>query len=223
MRITTVRARIDAGAVDTFLAASVANAEASVGSEPGCLRFDVIQDARDPSLIGFYEVYVDDAAVEAHGNAPQFHRWIEATDGMGEMGWGTCANLFPGDDAGWDAGPGPEAALGGGLFVVLREVTAGDGDRARLTDAVVELAATSVEVEAGCLRFDVAQSLEDEASLWLYSVFTDVSAHTDHVGSSHGRSLEANLKGWSVADEASAIRGANVWPPDSWRWSPSVA
>jgi autoinducer 2-degrading protein len=38
----------------------------AVVDEPGCLRFDVIQDANDANRIWFYEVYKDEAAFQAH-------------------------------------------------------------------------------------------------------------------------------------------------------------
>jgi len=43
--------------------------------QPGCLRFDVIQDDKDPNTIYFYEVYRDDAAIEAHRAAPHYSAW----------------------------------------------------------------------------------------------------------------------------------------------------
>ncbi len=38
----------------------------SVRDEPGCVRFDVLQDNADPNTYYFYEVYQDEAAVAAH-------------------------------------------------------------------------------------------------------------------------------------------------------------
>ena len=37
------------------------DAKGSVNNEPGCLRFDVIQEGADPNRIWLYEVYVDEA------------------------------------------------------------------------------------------------------------------------------------------------------------------
>ncbi|HZQ98882.1 MAG TPA: putative quinol monooxygenase, partial [Chloroflexota bacterium] len=47
----------------------------SQNDEPGCRRFDVIQDDADPNRIYFYEVYDDDAAFQAHTQAPHFPAW----------------------------------------------------------------------------------------------------------------------------------------------------
>ena len=41
------------------------------------LRFDVLQDNEDDNQIHLYEIYQDDAAVEAHRNAPHYVKWRE--------------------------------------------------------------------------------------------------------------------------------------------------
>ena len=53
------------------------DAQGSVQNEPGCLRFDVIQDSADPNRIWLYEVYVDQAAFKAHLQTPHFIKWRE--------------------------------------------------------------------------------------------------------------------------------------------------
>jgi autoinducer 2-degrading protein len=63
---------------DKFLAAAEDDSVASVRDEPGCLRFDVLQDNSDPNHFFFYEVYADEAAFQAHGQAPHFARWRAA-------------------------------------------------------------------------------------------------------------------------------------------------
>ncbi|KAL9189413.1 hypothetical protein ACHAXT_009088 [Thalassiosira profunda] len=41
-------------------------------SEPGCLRFDVVQTQDDPSKFIFYELYTDDAAIAYHQEQKHF-------------------------------------------------------------------------------------------------------------------------------------------------------
>ena len=54
---------------------------------PGCLRFDVLQDQADDNHFYFYEVYRDEAAFQAHGQAPHFARWRAARSrGPGRAG-----------------------------------------------------------------------------------------------------------------------------------------
>jgi (4S)-4-hydroxy-5-phosphonooxypentane-2,3-dione isomerase len=51
----------------------------SVRDEPGCVRFDVLQDRSDPNTYYFYEVYHDEAAFEAHTKTPHLARWRAAS------------------------------------------------------------------------------------------------------------------------------------------------
>ena len=50
--------------------------------EPGTLQFEVALPREDDSRILIYEVYKDDAAFEAHRNAPSRTQWQEETTGM---------------------------------------------------------------------------------------------------------------------------------------------
>lgn len=69
-----------------FVEAITTNAERSVADEPGCLRFDVTRDAADELHFLFYEVYADEAALEAHRAAPHFAVWRAAADRCVEPG-----------------------------------------------------------------------------------------------------------------------------------------
>ena len=60
-----------------FMAAMDGDAIGSNNDEPGCLRFDVLQDNEDPNRIHLYEVYQDEAALEAHRQAPHYLKWRE--------------------------------------------------------------------------------------------------------------------------------------------------
>ena len=62
-----------------FLEAVRHDAEHSEKDEPGCLRFDVIQDRDDPNRFHYYEVYKDEAALEAHRQSPHFKLYAEKT------------------------------------------------------------------------------------------------------------------------------------------------
>ena len=55
------------------------DAEHSEKDEPGCLRFDVLQDRDDPNRFFFYEVYRNEAALEAHRQTPHFKLYFEKT------------------------------------------------------------------------------------------------------------------------------------------------
>jgi (4S)-4-hydroxy-5-phosphonooxypentane-2,3-dione isomerase len=64
---------------DQFLAAAQDDSTCSVRDEPGCVRFDVLQDNADPNHFYFYEVYRDEAAFQAHTSMSHYARWRQAS------------------------------------------------------------------------------------------------------------------------------------------------
>ena len=58
--------------VDAFRVAVLKNARASVASEPGCLRFDVLDAQPGAPRIFLYEIYADEAAFKAHLSTEHF-------------------------------------------------------------------------------------------------------------------------------------------------------
>jgi quinol monooxygenase YgiN len=102
MYVVIVPVQIKEGFKERFVEEIIGDAKGSVTNEPGCLRFDVIQDCHDPNRIWLYEVYRDEAAFQAHTEAPHFIRWRDATKGWTEetstkpaIG---CANIWPRDE-----------------------------------------------------------------------------------------------------------------------------
>ena len=95
--------QIKEGYKDRFIEEMIGDARGSVNDEPGCLRFDVIQDANDPHRIWLYEVYKDEAAFEEHTRAPHFIKWRDATrdwreEGSLEGAGRGAHNIWPPDD-----------------------------------------------------------------------------------------------------------------------------
>jgi quinol monooxygenase YgiN len=92
-----VKIRIKPEHRDTFLKAIEVDALGSERDEPGCLRFNVLQDEADEDVYYFYEVYKDEAAVEAHRAAPHYAVWREAAavalDGAAEVA--RTVTVFP--------------------------------------------------------------------------------------------------------------------------------
>jgi autoinducer 2-degrading protein len=86
-----------------FLEAIEVDALGSENDEPGCLRFNVLQDEADENVYYFYEVYKDEAAVEAHRAAPHYAVWREAAavalDGPAEVS--RAKTVFPKERAYW--------------------------------------------------------------------------------------------------------------------------
>ncbi len=84
-----------------FMEAMLGDARGSNLDEPGCLRFDVLQDAEDPNRILLYEVYRDEAAFKVHQQAPHYLKWRETV-----RDWfaspavrNVCRNEYPPDQA----------------------------------------------------------------------------------------------------------------------------
>ena len=63
--------------VSKFLEVVSYDAEHSEKDEPGCLRFDVIQDRDDPNRFYLYEIYRDEVALAAHRQTPHFKLYFE--------------------------------------------------------------------------------------------------------------------------------------------------
>ena len=64
---------------ERFLSVIEDDAICSVRDEPGCVRFEVLQDRDDQDTYYFFEVYQDEAALAAHRETPHFARWNEAS------------------------------------------------------------------------------------------------------------------------------------------------
>ncbi len=79
MQVLVVEFRILPTHRDAFADAIKANAIASRESEPGCIQFDVCRDSADPDLFFLYELYQDEAAVQAHLSASHFLQMNAAT------------------------------------------------------------------------------------------------------------------------------------------------
>ncbi len=92
------------GHKEGFIKAMIEDAEGSVNDEPGCLRFDVIQDAGDENRIWLYEVYKDAAAFQAHTEAPHYKKFaatVKEWRGEGPAGAARGSyNIWP-PDSGW--------------------------------------------------------------------------------------------------------------------------
>lgn len=75
-----VKVRVKPEGRERFLKAIEVDAEGSERDEPGCLRFNVLRDDQDQNVYYFYEVYRDEAALEAHRAAPHYAVWRAAAD-----------------------------------------------------------------------------------------------------------------------------------------------
>jgi quinol monooxygenase YgiN len=101
MNIVLVHVRVKPESVDAFKQASIENASNSA-REAGIARFDVIQQADDPTRFILVEVYKTAEAQSAHKETAHYARWRDTVaDMMAEPRQGLkYQNIFP-DDSGW--------------------------------------------------------------------------------------------------------------------------
>ena len=93
-----VQVRVKPEARESFLKAIEVDALGSEGDEPGCMRFNVLQD----DVYYFYEVYRDQAALEAHRAAPHYAVWRAAADTLDGPAEATrCQTVFPAASEYW--------------------------------------------------------------------------------------------------------------------------
>jgi quinol monooxygenase YgiN len=91
-----VKVRIKPDMRDRFLKAIEHDALASERDEPGCYRFNVLQDEKDANVYYLHEVYKDQAALEAHRAAPHYAVWRAAADTLdGPTEPTRCTPVFP--------------------------------------------------------------------------------------------------------------------------------
>jgi (4S)-4-hydroxy-5-phosphonooxypentane-2,3-dione isomerase len=101
MFIVHVHIRVKPECIEAFKAATLANARASV-QEPGVARFDVVQQADDPTRFVLVEVYRDADANAAHKLTEHYAVWRDTVAAMMAEPRSSVKfnNVFP-DDEGW--------------------------------------------------------------------------------------------------------------------------
>ena len=101
MQIVHVHVKVKPEFVEAFKQVTIENASNSV-NEVGIARFDVIQQADDPTKFILVEVYKTADAPAAHKETAHYARWRDAVAEMlAEPRQGIkYTNIFP-DDANW--------------------------------------------------------------------------------------------------------------------------
>jgi (4S)-4-hydroxy-5-phosphonooxypentane-2,3-dione isomerase len=98
-----VKVRVKPEERQRFLKAIEVDALGSERDEPGCHRFNVLSDQQDQDVYYFFEVYRDEAALEAHRAAPHYAVWRAAADTLdGPVEATRCRTVFPSASQYWD-------------------------------------------------------------------------------------------------------------------------
>lgn len=101
MQIVFVHVRVKPESIEAFKIASMENAQNSV-MEPGIARFDVIQQADDPSRFCLVEVYRTAEAPAQHKETAHYQKWRDTvTDMMAEPRTSVKYNNVYPDESGW--------------------------------------------------------------------------------------------------------------------------
>ena len=83
---------------DVFIEAMREHARFSLENEPGMLLHEVMQDREDPSIIHVYAIFVDEAAFEAHAQAPHNLKFIDKIKdwhGSDRLKHRRCVPVYP--------------------------------------------------------------------------------------------------------------------------------
>ena len=101
MLVVHVHVQVKPECLEAFRAATLANAQSSV-KEPGIARFDVVQQADDPTRFVLVEVYRDEQAPAKHKETAHYAAWRDAVAPMMAQPRSSVkfTNIFPGD-SGW--------------------------------------------------------------------------------------------------------------------------
>jgi len=102
MFIVHVYIHVKADQLEAFKAATLENARNSL-QEPGVARFDVIQQADDPTRFVLVEVYRAPEDAARHKETAHYNRWRESAEPLMAEPRSRIiySNVFPGE-TGWD-------------------------------------------------------------------------------------------------------------------------
>lgn len=103
MYIVHVFVKVEEQSVAAFKAATLENAQNSI-KEPGIARFDVVQQANDPTSFVLVEVYRTAEDPARHKETAHYQKWRETVaDMMAEPRSSVkYINIYP-DENGWDS------------------------------------------------------------------------------------------------------------------------
>jgi autoinducer 2-degrading protein len=103
MQVVCVHVRVKSAHRDDFVRATLENARNTV-QEPGALRFDVIQSIDEPDRFMLYEVYRDEAGMNAHKETGHYALWRDTVGPwMAEPRQGVkYQSLFPPNELQWE-------------------------------------------------------------------------------------------------------------------------
>lgn len=101
MVVQLVHIRVKPEAIDAFKAVTLDNTRNS-RLEPGIVQFALVQQHDDPTKFVIIEAFRDEAAIDAHRQAPHYLRWRDAVpDMMADTRYAIKAHSVDPDDKDW--------------------------------------------------------------------------------------------------------------------------
>jgi autoinducer 2-degrading protein len=99
MYILHVHIHVKPEQIEAFKVATIENADKSTRNEPGCARFDIIQQADDPTRFVLVEAYRTSEDAANHKETKHYNRWREAAEPLlaEPRSRVIYTNVFPGD------------------------------------------------------------------------------------------------------------------------------
>ena len=82
MYIIHVHVHVISEQIEAFKAATLENADQSIRTEPGCARFDVMQQADDLTRFVLVEVYQTAEDAAKHKETDHYNRWRKSAEPM---------------------------------------------------------------------------------------------------------------------------------------------
>ena len=78
-----VKFTIPEGSMDKFIEAAHYDAKHSMQDEPGCQQFRILVPDGEPNTVYFFEVYDDQAALDAHRTQPHYASYSKVAEEIG--------------------------------------------------------------------------------------------------------------------------------------------
>merc|ERR1719277_939766 len=188
--------------------------------DPGCVRFDLLQDRETPNRFFFYEAYLDDEAAAAHKKTAHYKSWADfkASGGVEKQEVTRVAtSTIPG---GWafQARPTIGGPVGSAVLVTveIKEDRIDDFLTAMYEDVTNS---RITEKDPRCARFDLLRNRDQPNKFVFYEAFKDDSAATFHKTTNHYNSWAQFKKSGGVISQ-SAVKVATSGIQGSWAFDP---
>lgn len=180
-----LQVEVKADYVDEFIKV-ITGDEVGTLSEPGCLRFDLLRDKENPNKFTTYEVFKNDAAMDAH----KAKRYVKAWGAFqyGEKHPIVKKTLMKTDAIHFHVSkrhPQDKVPIALVLELEIKE---------ECVEEFLQVMAAYVDgslAEAGCLRLDLLRDKENPLKFILYEVFQSYEAMNSHTAMPYVKAWDA--------------------------------